>query len=86
MRFVVPSPDWEAQLSGGEFITLWSFNKNRSIFPGKKFPLLVTGAWSQLIKNHHFNPESKCALVYLEQNANFSNFIASSGILGHRAF
>lgn len=72
MRAVLLSPDSEAQLSGGKFITSWSFNKNRSIFPGKKkFPLLVTGAWSQLIKNHHFNPQSKCASVYLEQNANF---------------
>lgn len=24
-----------------------------------EFPLLVTGAWSQLIKNHHFNPQSE---------------------------
>jgi hypothetical protein len=24
-----------------------------------KFPLLVTGAWSQPIKNHHFNPKAE---------------------------
>lgn len=28
-----------------------------------ELPLLVTGAWSQLIKNHHFNPQSEGATV-----------------------
>lgn len=29
-----------------------------------ELPLLVMGAWSQLIKNRHFNPQSEGATVY----------------------
>ena len=45
-----------------------------------ELPLLVTGTWSQLIKNHHFNPQSERATVVLGRNTNFQLHILIWGI------